>query len=231
MLLLYCLFCTACYGSKIFVILKNMRLFGALIMFSFLLLLYVSPAFAVDANGPRFVTCDACGFCPMIDNTVSPATCKVDPTGGPVPGNWGKCVGCLYKDLGPNPTPGDCTTVKIVGDTKLPPTPIPGRQYTMIGCLTSNGGFENNKGTGASSFVQALFDLLVFRITGGIAFLYLMYGAFLILTSQADPERLNYGRRVITGAAVGLIFALSSVFLVNLIGSGILKIPGFAGSP
>ena len=194
-------------------------------------LLYVSPAFAASTTEPRFVTCDACGFCPVIDNTVSPTTCKVDPTGGPVPGNWKACTNCLYKNLGLHPTPGDCATVKIVGDTKLPPTPIPGRQYTMIGCLTSVGGFENNKGTGASSFVQALFDLLVFKITGGIAFLYLMYGAFLILTSQAEAERLNYGRRVIVGAIVGLIFTLSSVFIVNLIGSGILKIPGFTGSP
>ena len=100
----------------------------------------------------------------------------------------------------------------------------------MLGCITSNGSFENNQGAGASSFVQALFDFLVFRITGGLALLYLMYGAFIILTSQSDPERLNYGRRVVMGAIIGLIFALSSVFIVNIIGSGILRIPGFGGA-
>lgn len=210
-----------------------MRFFSVLMMLSFALLLYVSPVFATDATGPRFVTCDACGFCPVIDNTVNPTTCKVDPTGGPVPGNWTTCVRCLYPGLYPTgvvPDPNNCKTLSINKDTNLAPTSFIGRQYTMIGCLTSNGGFENNKGTGASSFVQALFDLLVFRITGGIAFLYLMYGSFLVLTSQADPERLHYGRRVIIGAIVGLIFALSSVFIVNLMGSGILRLPGFTGT-
>jgi len=67
-------------------------------------------------------------------------------------------------------------------------------------------------------------------VTGGIALLMLMYGGFLILTSQAEPERLNYGRRVVTGAVIGLIFALGSVFIVNIIGSGILRLPGFGGA-
>jgi len=67
----------------------------------------------------------------------------------------------------------------------------------------------------------------VFSVAGGIAFLYLIYGAFIITTSQSNPERLNYGRRVVYGAITGLIFTLGSVFIVKFIASGILKIPGF----
>lgn len=204
------------------------RIFAVGIFFIISLLYLVQVATPVSAN---FVTCDACGYCPVVINGSAPS-CSPDPTLGPIPGNWPACVKCLYPGIfptGSTPNAGLCNTVQINSTTMLPPTPYVGRQYTMIGCLTSTGGFQNDKGTGASSFVQALFDLLVFRITGGIAFLYLMYGSFLVLTSQAEPERLNQGKRVIMGAVIGLIFTLSSVFIVNLIGSGILRMPGFTG--
>jgi len=197
------------------------------------LVLFASQAPAVNGQDIRFATCDACGYCPEIN--VEAHTCQEDTrpllTGNPKPGNWEACAKCLYPELyptGSTPDPAACDTVRVISGA--PPTPFTGRQYTMIGCVTSTGGFSNNTGTGASSFVQKIFDLLVFRVTGGIALLMLMYGGFLILTSQAEPERLNYGRRVVTGAVIGLIFALGSVFIVNIIGSGILRLPGFGGA-
>lgn len=196
--------------------------------FVFFLFLSFAP---ISSAADNFVTCDACGYCPVIVNGAS-AACSPDPTAGPVPGNWISCVRCLYPSLYPtttSPDPSLCDTVRIIPTTLLPPTPFVGRQFTMIGCLTSTGGFQNNRNTGASNLVQALFDLLVFRIAGGFAFLYLMVGAFLVLTSQGEAERLNQGKRVIMGAVIGLVFTLGSVFIVNLIGSGILRLPGFSG--
>jgi hypothetical protein len=117
--------------------------------------------------------------------------------------------------------------VLIDNTTNLAKYPVKvGRQYTLLGCITSGTsvGFQG----GAPSFVQAMLNV-IFALSGGIAFLYLMYGGFIILTSQADAEQLNYGKRLVTGAIAGLIITLGSVFLVNLIGSGILKIPGFSG--
>jgi len=206
----------------------------------FLVLMTIASA-RTGVASTRYATCDACGYCPIVDNSITPmATCYPDTTrtpsegGNPVPGNWKACVRCLYPSLFPTnsqPNPADCRTLQIKDGEKIPPTPFIGRQYTMIGCLSVSGDvFQNTGATGASSFVQAIFDLLVFRVIGGIAFLYLMYGSFLILTSQADPERLNYGRRVVIGAIAGLVFALGSVFIVNLIGSGILRLPGFSGN-
>ncbi len=98
----------------------------------------------------------------------------------------------------------------------------------MIGCLRTNlaGGFTERGA--AAGVVQTLLNL-IFSAVGGIAFLYLLYGAFLVLTSQADPERLNQGKRVVYGAVIGLIFTITSVFLINFIASGVLKIPGFGG--
>jgi hypothetical protein len=97
----------------------------------------------------------------------------------------------------------------------------------MLGCITSGAGVGFKDG--APSVVQAMLNV-IFSLSGGVAFLYLMYGGFIYMTSQADAEQLNYGKRLITGAIVGLILTFGSVFLVNLIGSGILKIPGFTGA-
>jgi len=52
-----------------------------------------------------------------------------------------------------------------------------------------------------------------------------LYGAFIVTTSQANPERLNYGKRIIYGAIAGLLFSLLSVLIVKTISSGVYKIP------
>jgi len=123
-----------------------------------------------------------------------------------------------------------CKTLTVDATTGLQFQSIQGHQYTMLGCISSSSSFADTSGSGAANFIQTLFDFLVFKITGGVAFLYLIYGAFLYLTSQGDTERLNHAKRVILGAIIGLIFTISSVFVVNLIGNGILKIPGFSGT-
>lgn len=203
-------------------------IFGALILLFVSLVLPHSSFAAVK----RYTTCDACGLCPQID--VTKGTCSVATTPAPdqppqVPGDWKNCVKCLYPGI-TKPDPSNCNTVLVneKADPPAAPTVMPGRQYTMLGCLTSGTtkGFRGE--TGAPTFVQALLNV-IFSLAGGLAFLYLMYGGFIILTSQADPEKLNYGRRLIYGAIAGLIITLGSVFIVNLIGSGILRIPGFTG--
>lgn len=181
---------------------------------------------ATFAASKRYATCDACGLCPKVANGTT-SSCTVDF----VPGDWKRCVKCLYPGKFPatsNPDPASCDTLLIDDATNLPKFPVKvGRQFTMLGCITSGTsvGFKE----GAPSFVQAMLNV-IFTLSGGLAFLYLMYGGFIILTSQADPEKLNYGRRLITGSIVGLVFTIGSVFLVNLIGSGILHIPGFGGT-
>jgi len=169
----------------------------------------------------RFTTCDLCGYCPKNCPTTSGGVLV------PTPGAWVKCVQCLYPSLTPDPV--SCNTLLVDQTVNLPPTPYPGHWYTMIGCISTNniGGFSQPGGTG--NVVQTLLNV-IFSVAGGIAFLYVLYGSFLILTSQGDYEKLNQGKRVVYGAIAGLIFSLTSVFLVNLIASGVLKIPGF-GNP
>jgi len=183
----------------------------------------------------RYITCDACGLCPKID--VGKGSCTVDE-GVKVPGDWKSCVKCLYPVLYPansNPNPSLCKTLAVKDDDTLMNSVKKGRQFTMLGCISSGttAGFDDGQSDGqrgAPTFVQKLLDV-IFSLAGGLAFLYLIYGGFIILSSQADPEKLNYGKRLIYGSIVGLILTLGSVFIVNLIGSGILRIPGFSGAP
>lgn len=202
---------------------------------------FLPTAFAAETV--RYATCDLCGICPNVVNGVSPS-CSVtkpdpsDPTNTKVinlfPGDWRACLKCVY-DINATQALPNCDTLTLITDPAKPAEPpvlkkkpIIGRQYTMLGCIKAGTdvGFTDQKG--APSFVQALLNV-IFSLVGGVAFLYLMYGGFTILTSQADPEKLNYGRRLIYGSIAGLIITLGSVFLVNLIGSGILKIPGMTG--
>lgn len=179
------------------------------VIFFTLLCLFFLPSVAHSQD--RFSNCDACGYCK--DN--------------PPPQDWEKCRQCLYPDARPTPTLND--TLKIDPATNLVPTVALGRQHTLIGCIRTDLGGFNQEGA-ATSLAQIILNL-VFALLGGIAFLYLLYGSFIILTSQADPERLNYGKRIIYGAIIGVIFSVSSLFLIGFIASGVLKIPGIQTTP
>jgi hypothetical protein len=87
---------------------------------------------------------------------------------------------------------------------------------TAIGCIPISDG---------NAFVEWLFPRLL-AIMGGIAFLLMLYGGFLILTSAGNPDKIKAGQETITGAIAGLLFAIFSLFILQLIGIDILHIPG-----
>ena len=159
--------------------------------------------------GPGYATCDKCGYCPP----------------NPAPQSWSACQQCLYPNAPSDPT---SNATLLIGPSGYPPTPELGRAYTFLGCLGGGSGGFTQQGA-AGGVVQSLLNI-IFSTAGGIAFLYLIYGSFIVATSQANPERLNYGKRVAYGAVIGLLFTIGSVFIVNLIANGILKIPGFGGA-
>jgi hypothetical protein len=172
----------------------------------------VSSQTLIPTQGARFASCDQCGYCPP----------------NPAPGSWAACQKCLYPNLNPNPKSNQ--TLAVNPTTGLQVSPVPGHMYTFLGCLSSGGGsFSQTGGGGAGGVAQALLKV-VFSTVGGIAFLYLIYGSFIIISSQNDPEKLNYGKRVVWGAIAGLIFSLMSVFLVNLIAGQVLQVPGFGST-
>lgn len=180
----------------------------AFLILLFIFLFFFRFSVSAQTPAPRFAVCDLCGYCPP----------------NQPPSSWEACRKCVYPDANSDPQTKD--TLKISDPVvNSPPTPYPGRQYTMLGCVGTNlGGFQQQGA--AASVVQIILNI-IFSIVGGIALLSLLYGVFIIMTSQNNPERLNFGKRIVYGAIVGVIFTLSSVFIINLLASGILKIPGF----
>lgn len=87
---------------------------------------------------------------------------------------------------------------------------------TAIGCVhTTPAGFVKD------------FIAFAIGIGGGLAFLMMLLGAFQMLTSAGNPETLQAGRDRFQSAIIGLLFVIFAVLLLQIIGVGILNIPGF----
>jgi hypothetical protein len=177
------------------------RLLFFLIVFV-LFILFVKPIFAIDR-----VNCNMCGLC-------------LDSAGNvPKPNSTQKaCMDCIYPGI------AKADTFKIKDD--LPLQPALGKHYTMIGCINLGSGTGTFAQEGGAAGIANVVLPLIFKLAGAIAFLYIIYGAFLILTSQADPERLNYGKQIVLRSIIGLLVCLMSILIISFITSGILKIPG-----
>ena len=124
-----------------------------------------------------------------------------NPAINPSPPNWNDCHNCLYEP------------------TNAPSSPEVERAnsyYTVFGCLSTRPEF----------FVKNILTI-VFAVAGGIAFLAVLTGAAIVLTSSGYPERLQTGKDLIISSLFGLLLIIFSVFLLRVVGLDILKIPGF----
>jgi len=64
----------------------------------------------------------------------------------------------------------------------------------------------------------AIVDILL-RIGALLAVGFVMYGGFIYLTSQGEPDGLKRGRTAITNALVGLVIAITASAIVAFIGA------------
>jgi hypothetical protein len=118
--------------------------------------------------------------------------------------------------------PEECQT-NLCGGCAGCPNPIakashPGKTgtWTAFGCLPND----------PQTFVSLLLRIVV-SAAGGIAFLVLIRGALLVLTSQGNPEKIEQGKSWITSAIYGLLFLAFSAVILGIIGVDILRLPGF----
>ncbi len=123
------------------------------------------------------------------------------------PGRWEACRNCVYPGAGKVAATENKTLINI-------PTPDPQFYFTDLGCIS----------TRPEAFASKMSDFF-FKIVGGIAFLFFLYGAGIIATSRANPEKLNYGKRIVYGAIIGLLFSLFAIFILRFIATG-LGLPG-----
>jgi hypothetical protein len=86
---------------------------------------------------------------------------------------------------------------------------------TSLGCIPVE----------SSGFIAWLLKIGI-SIGGGIAFLLMVWGGFIFVTSSGNPEKVKQGQEIIVSALVGLLFIIFSIFILEFIGVDILAIPG-----
>jgi hypothetical protein len=103
-------------------------------------------------------------------------------------------------------------------DSKGNPTndPSSGMLLTAIGCIPLSD--------------QNAFITFVVRwflgISGGISFVLIVYSGFLYMSSGGDKQKVGAAKELITATISGLVLIIFSVFILDLIGIRILRIPG-----
>jgi len=93
-----------------------------------------------------------------------------------------------------------------------------GKVWTAIGCIS----------TEPTVFIKDYIFTIGVAFAGAIAFLFFLYGTFLILTSAGNPERIEQGKQIIVSALSGLLLIIFSIFFLRIIGVDILQLPGFS---
>jgi hypothetical protein len=119
-------------------------------------------------------------------------------------------------------TEAECTLLKDAeSEAPRDPTCDYGKGInTAIGCIPILGA------NGQADFLSFILRWAV-GIGGGIAFLLILYGGFMVMSSSGDPERLKAGQELITSALAGLILLIFSVFILKFIGVDILGLCRF----
>lgn len=92
-----------------------------------------------------------------------------------------------------------------------------GGVFSGIGCIK----------TDSKKFIEETVFGLGIGLAGGFSLLCIIYAAFMMQSSQGNPEKLKKAQEMITSCIMGLLLIIFSVFILRLIGVNILRIPGF----
>lgn len=76
------------------------------------------------------------------------------------------------------------------------------------------------------SFAQKFYNVGL-GVLGLISFLYILYGAYLITTSQGNPRKVADGKTYVFYAIAGLAFVLLIYLIIRLVAVETLNIPEF----
>ena len=91
-------------------------------------------------------------------------------------------------------------------------------------------GFETDFGcldqSNPAKFASDVYNIGL-GIIGATALLFIVYGGYLILTSQGSIDQLNKGKSYIFYSIVGIILAVAGFAFYQIIARDVIKIPGF----
>jgi len=90
--------------------------------------------------------------------------------------------------------------------------------WTSVGCISQD----------PKNLVAKIVNIGI-GILGGIFLLRVLAAAFTLTVSQGDVKKTSEAKEMITESVIGVSFVLFSVTILQFIGSGVLKIPGFGG--
>ncbi|MEK7625389.1 MAG: pilin [Patescibacteria group bacterium] len=70
-------------------------------------------------------------------------------------------------------------------------------------------------------FISLALDMVkyLFGIIGGVALLFFVYGGFVFILSQGNPERITHGKAILINAVIGIVIAFSGYALVRFLGT------------
>lgn len=91
-------------------------------------------------------------------------------------------------------------------------------------------GFETDFGcldqSNPAKFGSQLYNIGLGFI-GAVSLLFIVYGGYLILSSQGNIDQLNKGKSYIFYSIAGLILAVAGYAFYQIIARDVIKIPGF----
>jgi hypothetical protein len=117
---------------------------------------------------------------------------------------------------GPTCNPGDNNCSKAAGNF----CDEDGKSLrTAIGCIP----------TDPQGLIGVILNFAI-GLGGVISLLFMIIGAFKMITSAGSAEALKAGQDQFTSAVIGLLFVIFSVLLLQILGGDILNIPGFEGT-
>lgn len=88
--------------------------------------------------------------------------------------------------------------------------------WTAIGCIPTK-----------PTWFAAEVVRIIFGISGGLGFLLILYGAFLCITSQGNPQKAQACKETITSAVVGILMVIFSLLIIRVLFGPTGIIPGF----
>lgn len=105
------------------------------------------------------------------------------------------------------------------------------KELSQCDACVDKGGILTGAGCIPLNLSGFITDFLLGRmigLAGVVALLCIIYAAFMLATSQGNPERIKKAQELLTSCIMGLMLIIFSVFILRIIGVDILKIPGFS---